>query len=114
MESGDQSVIVAGITRMLLLCAYNWDFKEQVLHCPFVYYLFFRIITCTLADATALSNSYFGDGTGPYHLSGVSCSGEERTLLQCSYSNGIIGYHTCSPGNDAGVRCDGMCTHFGV
>ena len=63
-----------------------------------------------LPDATALSGSYFGDGTGPFHLSGVGCSGGERTLLHCSYS-GSIGYHTCGSGRDAGVRCDGMFLH---
>ena len=58
-------------------------------------------------DATALLNSYFGDGEGPYHLSGLDCRGDERTLLSCPRSPSTIGYHTCSPGNDAGVRCDG-------
>ena len=60
-------------------------------------------------DATALSNSYFGDGEGPYHLSGLNCLGNESTLLNCprTPSSSPIGYHTCSPGNDAGVRCDG-------
>ena len=69
------------------------------------------IIHClqySTTDATALSNSYFGDGEGPYHLSGLNCRGEERTLLNCPRSpSSSIGYHTCSPGNDAGVRCDG-------
>ena len=59
------------------------------------------------SDATALRGSYFGDGDGPYHLSGVGCSGEERTLFECSRSHSSIGYHTCTPGHDAGVRCDG-------
>ena len=57
------------------------------------------------SDATALRGSYFGDGDGPYHLSSVGCSGEERTLFECSHN--AIGYHTCTPGHDAGVRCDG-------
>ena len=62
-----------------------------------------------IIDATALRGSYFGDGTGPFHLSGVGCSGEERTLLQCSYTrSGSTRYHTCGSGRDAGVRCDGM------
>ena len=30
MESGDQCVTVAGMIRMQLLYACNWDFKEQV------------------------------------------------------------------------------------
>ena len=58
------------------------------------------------SDATALRGSYFGDGDGPYHLSNVGCSGEERTLFECSTPY-PIGYHTCTPGHDAGVRCDG-------
>ena len=63
------------------------------------------IIVYYHSDATALGGSYFGDGDGPYHLSNVGCSGEERTLLECSHA--AIGYHTCTPGRDAGVRCDG-------
>ena len=63
-----------------------------------------------ITDATAFSNSHFGDGEGPYHLSGLNCRGEERTLLNCPRfpSSSPIGYHTCSPGNDAGARCDGI------
>ena len=56
-------------------------------------------------DATAISNSHFGEGSGPYHLSSVSCNGHERNLTECSHN--AIGYHNCLPGNDAGVRCDG-------
>ena len=65
-------------------------------------------LSTVTTDVTALSNSYFGDGEGPYHLSGLSCSGHENTLLDCSRSSSTIGYHTCSPGNDTGVRCDGI------
>ena len=67
------------------------------------------IYILSLPDATALTRSYFGSGTGPYHLSGLSCSGEERTLLECSYYGSSTGYmyHTCGAGRDAGVRCDG-------
>ena len=40
----------------------------------------------------------------------------EANLLNCShryttggvYNNGI-GVHNCAPGNEAGVKCDGMC-----
>ena len=67
--------------------------------------------TCSLdyADATALRDSYFGDGDGPYHLSGIYCQGGERTLLDCQFNNqSIISSRICTPGNDAGVRCDGQ------
>ena len=75
------------------------------IHCAKTVLLGMISNTCCHSDATALRGSYFGDGDGPYHLSSVGCSGEERTLFECSHST--IGYHTCTPGHDAGVRCDG-------
>ena len=59
-------------------------------------------------DATALTGSYFGNGTGPYHLSRVDCIGVESTLLECSYYHSDVGTHACAGGHDAGIRCDGM------
>ena len=68
-----------------------------------------RYYNANYADATAIPNSFFGDGAGPYHLSSLGCSGEERTLLDCSYTNqsSISLSSRCRSGNDAGVRCDG-------
>ena len=68
------------------------------------------------SDATAYYNAHFGESSGPYHLDNVNCQGYETTLLSCSrqyrsggvYSNGID-VHNCAPGNEAGVKCDGMC-----
>ena len=67
------------------------------------------IIVRCVADATAILNSFFGDGAGPYHLSSLGCTGEERTLLDCSYTNQSSQSLSsrCRPGNDAGVKCDG-------
>ena len=70
--------------------------------------------TCT--DSTAYSNAYFGESRGPYHLDSVYCNGYETNLTACSrqytsggvYNNGID-VHNCAPGNEAGVKCDGMC-----
>ena len=117
IESGGQCATMAGIIGMQLLYAYSWDFREQVpLTCSICmehYYNHIMALNATI-DATALRGSYFGDGTGPFHLSGVGCSGEERTLFQCSYYGSIIGYHTCGSGHDAGVRCDGMYNYFPI
>lgn len=57
-------------------------------------------------ESTALRGSYFGDGSGPYHLSEVRCNsgGRDSTLLRCSYTRSTIG---CTPGHDAAVNCDG-------
>ena len=68
--------------------------------------------SCFHADATALRGSYFGDGDGPYHLSNVYCSGDESTMLECSHST--IGHHTCTPGHDVGVICDGKVLLYTV
>ena len=46
---------------------------------------------------------YFGPGTGPVHLQGVMCNGEESNLLNCSQSG--IGDQDCTHAEDAGVVC---------
>ena len=73
------------------------------------------IIILYMSDATAYYNAYFGESSGPYHLDDVYCNGYEANLLSCScqyttggvYNNGID-IHNCAPGNEAGVKCDGM------
>ena len=61
-------------------------------------------------DVTAINNSYFGDGEGPYLVSNTRC-GEHysnKNLLSCSRVS-IHDYTSeCSPGHDAGVICKGM------
>ena len=72
----------------------------------------------TCSDATAYYDARFGESRGPYHLDNVYCNGYETTLLSCSrgytsggvYSNGID-VHNCAPGNEAGVKCDGVYFH---
>ena len=71
----------------------------------------------TCSDATAYYNAHFGESSGPYHLDGLGCDGYEANLTACShqytsggvYNNGI-GVHDCAPGNEAGVKYDGMWT----
>ena len=60
-------------------------------------------------DATSPRGVYFGEGVGPYHLSDVVCNGNEKTLLECSYSQSIEENEWCILGNHnrgAGVICD--------
>ena len=59
------------------------------------------------SGAVAYPDVYSGNGSGPYHLDDVRCSGSESSLLSCSrgYS---IGVHDCEPGKAAGVKC-GKC-----
>lgn len=63
-------------------------------------------------DATAFRGYHFGDGVGPHHLSDVHCSGIEGKLLECSYSQPVVGNRQClQPKHDAGVICDGKSPH---
>ena len=67
------------------------------------YYGFLSINLIT--DAIAFSNAHFGAGTGSIFLDGLSCTGSESSLLDCSKSSSVY----CSTGHneDAGVRCHG-------
>ena len=74
-----------------------------------------------LKDATSYPNAYFGESSGPYHLESVRCNGHEATLLDCrrqyttgGINNQGIGVHNCAPGNEAGVKCDGMCSQIWI
>ncbi|XP_038072278.1 uncharacterized protein LOC119740886 isoform X2 [Patiria miniata] len=46
----------------------------------------------------------YGRGTGPIHLSGIMCSGQESNLENCTHSG--IGIHNCTHANDAGIVCN--------
>ena len=54
----------------------------------------------SIGPAIALSEAYFGEGTGPIHLDNIICTGSETSLLDCGYSP-----HDCGHFEDAGVIC---------
>ena len=51
--------------------------------------------------AAALSNAFFGQGSGPVHYKNLACSGMESVLEQCNRHSSI----NCSHSQDASVRC---------
>ena len=53
------------------------------------------------SGSVALNGAHFGEGSGPVHMTYVSCTGSENTLLQCSHTTS----HNCDHREDAGVRC---------
>ena len=58
-----------------------------------------------LLGAFAYSYAYFGEGSGPIHMDGVACSGNESSLYLCS--SPPLGSHNCAHYQDAGVTCQG-------
>ena len=55
----------------------------------------------TIIGSLALSRAYFGQGTGPIHLTDVLCKGTEDSVLDCDYTIA----RTCQHYEDAGVIC---------
>ena len=54
------------------------------------------------ADANAYLMAHFGSGPTVIHLDDVTCTGNETSLLHCSYD---IDTADCTHAQDAGVRC---------
>ena len=59
------------------------------------------------AGAVAISNAFFGQGTGPIQIDNVQCDGNETSLLNCTHNT--VG--NCLHYEDAGVRCAGDSMH---
>ena len=53
----------------------------------------------------ALSNAYFGVGSGQIWLDNVACTSSDTELIACS--SNAIGVHDCTHSDDASVRCEG-------
>ena len=53
-------------------------------------------------DATAVSNAFYGRGSGPIHLDDVACAGTETNILRCTYDPVTS---DCGHSEDAGVQC---------
>ena len=67
---------------------------------------FKTLLIINISDATAHSNARFGQGTGPIFLDNVACTGEEDTLVSCTYDANTA---DCFHSDDAGVTCIADC-----
>ncbi|XP_064405891.1 uncharacterized protein LOC135350948 isoform X5 [Halichondria panicea] len=77
------------------VCDDSWGSADATVVC--------RQLGYTATDAVAFSAAHFGAGIGSTFLDGVSCGGEENSLIDCTRAASVI----CSNGHneDAGVRC---------
>ena len=104
--SGGPCVMTAGVQTMLEWSALNSEYPP-----PQVQYSHALVRNVSndyiiVSPDQALSNAYFGQGSGPIFLDNVACSGTESTLLSCNSNR--IGYENCGHHEDAGVKCSGM------
>ena len=83
---------------MLELCADSLGY-----HILVWYYIIFivDVLFLFVIGAVALTNAFFGVGTGPINVDNTACFGNEATLADCDYNPN----HNCIHFEDAGVRC---------
>uniref|UniRef100_A0A668RX92 SRCR domain-containing protein n=1 Tax=Oreochromis aureus TaxID=47969 RepID=A0A668RX92_OREAU len=90
------------------VCDDGWDLSDAEVVC--------RQLNCGSA-LQAPQSAYFGPGTGPIWLGGVTCSGNESSLSECQhpewgnyyyyYNNNYYSYSNNGHYTDAGVICSG-------
>ncbi|KAI4905569.1 hypothetical protein NFI96_026711, partial [Prochilodus magdalenae] len=78
------------------VCGDNWDMRDAAVVC--------RELGCGRA-LHALSDAYFGSGSGPVWMDDVYCSGSESTLKSCVFPGWAN--HNCNHNKDSGVICSG-------
>ena len=75
---------------------------------PYLYYVLCTRILCNniIADGTAHGEAYYGRGSSLLvKMSDVSCTGDERSILECPYNS--VHSELCDHSRDAGVFCFG-------
>ena len=78
---------------------YRWDINEAQVVC--------RMLNLSAATA-APRYAAFGEGRGPIWLGYVRCTGNENSLLDCTYDG--LGYANYGHNYDAGVICGSLET----
>ena len=81
------------------ICHDQWNENDARVVC--------RHLGYSSENTSALTNSFFGPGSGPIFLDRVQCLGHEASLYNCSLNMDI---GECTHGQDAGVSCSGTCT----
>jgi deleted-in-malignant-brain-tumors protein 1 len=86
------------------VCHRSWDVTDANVVCKQLGY--------QSKGSTRFTNAYFGEGTGPYIISDLSCYSSSTTLLSC-YSN-FINTVLCGDSASAGVSCVDPCDEGSV
>lgn len=86
------------------VCGQAWTLKEARVICRML----------NLSDAfRAMKHSFFGRGSGQIWLTGVQCTGLERSLTECKHADwGETS--SCSHSNDVGVICGRPACKFNL
>ncbi|CAJ1053758.1 uncharacterized protein LOC121905209 [Xyrichtys novacula] len=77
------------------VCDDSWDLRDANVVC--------RQLGCGAAHS-ALSNTAFGQGSGPIWMDDVSCFGNEPSVTDCRHPG--FGVHNCGHVEDASVICE--------
>ena len=105
---GDQCAALHGTQMMHQLFANSLATMVRLQQLKLIHYI------CLFNAGTSLaySNAYFGQSVSPILLTGLSCTGNETSLVSCPRSLTPIGYTGCSHTQDAGVSCSsiGLCS----
>ena len=104
------------------VCSTSWDSNEASVVCKQLgydgnneimkantYKIFFFL---NIGTSVAYSNAYFGQSVSPILLTGLSCTGNETSLVSCPRSLTPIGYTGCVHSQDAGVSCSSIGLWF--
>ena len=101
MATGVQCVMMAGTAMMPPQCADNWDTTTV---CNIIYSIYKMTIKYT-ERAIPTREAYFGEGSGPIHLSRAECRINDTRLTDCTIDKTAI--NGCNHSEDAGVICIG-------
>ncbi|CAB4018031.1 deleted in malignant brain tumors 1 -like, partial [Paramuricea clavata] len=77
------------------ICDDYWDINDAMVVCRQIFGLPYAV--------RALYGYHVPDGTGQIWLDNVRCTGNEKSLINCSHSG--WGNHNCRHYQDAGVEC---------
>ena len=87
------------------VCDDGWDSNDATTVCKQLGYNHSMHNQNYTVRAIPTRGAYFGEGSGPIHLSRADCNSCSKGLLNCNINK--TGINGCNHGEDAGVICMG-------